>query len=110
MKQRIITKLLKILVQVMILFAILHSGGTTGKPKGIVLTNMNFNSLVLSELEINKCLGNGISILAIMPIFHGFGLGCTFHATLVSGGQRIILPSVNPKSLMKHYLNISLIF
>ena len=89
---------------------ILHSGGTTGKPKGIVLTNMNFNSLVLSELEINKCLGSGISILAIMPIFHGFGLGCTFHATVSSGGTAIILPSVNPKkfdeTLLKYKPNI----
>lgn len=89
---------------------ILHSGGTTGKPKGIVLTNMNFNSLVLSELEINKCLGSGISILAIMPIFHGFGLGCTFHATMSSGGTAIILPSVNPKkfdeTLLKYKPNI----
>ena len=89
---------------------ILHSGGTTGKPKGIVLTNMNFNSLVLSELEINKCLGSGVSILAIMPIFHGFGLGCTFHATMSSGGTAIILPSVNPKkfdeTLLKYKPNI----
>lgn len=89
---------------------ILHSGGTTGKPKGIVLTNKNFNALVLSELEINKCLGNGISILAIMPIFHGFGLGCTFHACMVSGGTAIILPSVNPKkfdeTLLKYKPNI----
>lgn len=89
---------------------ILHSGGTTGKPKGIVLTNMNFNSLVISELEINKCLGSGVSILAIMPIFHGFGLGCTFHATMSSGGTAIILPSVNPKkfdeTLLKYKPNI----
>jgi long-chain acyl-CoA synthetase len=89
---------------------ILHSGGTTGKPKGILLTNMNFNSLVLSELEINKVLGDGISILAIMPIFHGFGLGCTFHACMVSGGTAIILPSVNPKkfdsTLLKYKPNI----
>ena len=89
---------------------ILHSGGTTGKPKGIMLTNMNFNSLVISELEINKVLGDKISILAIMPIFHGFGLGCTFHACMVSGGEAIILPSVNPKkfddTLMKYKPNI----
>ena len=89
---------------------ILHSGGTTGKPKGIVLTNMNFNALVLSELEINKVLGDGISILAIMPIFHGFGLGCTFHACMVSGGTAIILPSVNPKkfdsTVLKYKPNI----
>lgn len=45
-----------------------------------------------------------------MPIFHGFGLGCTFHATLVSGGVAIILPSVNPKkfdeTLLKYKPNI----
>ena len=89
---------------------ILHSGGTTGKPKGIVLTNKNFNALVLSELEINKCLGPGMSILAIMPIFHGFGLGCTFHACMSSGATAIILPSVNPKkfdeTLLKYKPNI----
>lgn len=89
---------------------ILHSGGTTGKPKGIVLTNLNFNALVLSELEINKILGDGISILAVMPIFHGFGLGCTFHATMVSGGEAIILPNLSPKTfdqtLLKYKPNI----
>ncbi len=89
---------------------ILHSGGTTGTPKGIMLTNMNFNSLVLSELEINKVLGDSVSILAIMPIFHGFGLGCTFHACLVSAGHAIILPSVDPKkfdaTLLKYRPNI----
>lgn len=89
---------------------ILHSGGTTGTPKGIMLTNMNFNSLVLSELEINKVLKSKISILAIMPIFHGFGLGCTFHACMCSGGEAIILPSVDPKkfdsTLLKYRPNI----
>ncbi len=90
--------------------AILHSGGTTGTPKGIMLTNMNFNSLVFSELEINKVLKSGISMLAIMPIFHGFGLGCTFHACFSSGGHAIILPSVDPKkfdmTILKYRPNI----
>ena len=76
---------------------ILHSGGTTGKPKGIVLTNKNFNAVALGLLEINKTLGPGISVLSIMPIFHGFGLGCTFHAVNISGGHAIILPSFSPK-------------
>ena len=77
--------------------AILHSGGTTGKPKGIVLTNKNFNALALGLLEVNKVMGPNVSTLSIMPIFHGFGLGCTTHAVHISGGETIILPTVNPK-------------
>lgn len=76
---------------------ILYSGGTTGKQKGIVLTNNNFNSLVISGVEINKTLKNGRSILGIMPIFHGFGLGCTFHSCFSFGAEAIILPTVDPK-------------
>lgn len=76
---------------------ILYSGGTTGSPKGVLLTNMNFNSLALSGVEINKALGSGVSILAIMPIFHGFGLASNFHVAFVSGSTAIILPSVNPR-------------
>lgn len=76
---------------------ILYSGGTTGKQKAIVLTNKNFNALALSLLEINKTMGKGVSTLSIMPIFHGFGLGCTFHAVNISGGKAIILPTFSPK-------------
>ena len=85
--------------------AILYSGGTTGKSKGIILTNNNFNSLILSELSINKVLTHGTSMLAIMPIFHGFGLGCTFHACFVSGARAIILPSVDPKKFDEVLIN-----
>ena len=89
---------------------ILYSGGTTGKQKAIVLTNKNFNALALSLLEINKVLGPGVSTLSIMPIFHGFGLGCTFHAVNISGGHAIILPSFSPKEfdsiILKYKPNI----
>ncbi len=76
---------------------LLHSGGTSGKPKGIVLTNGNFNSVALGLLEGVGDMGPGVSTLSIMPIFHGFGLACTFHAVNMSGGHAIILPTVNAK-------------
>ena len=76
---------------------ILHSGGTTGKPKFVCLTNSNFNSVALGLLELNQVMGPGVSTLSIMPIFHGFGLACTFHAVNISGGEAIILPSVSPR-------------
>ena len=67
--------------------AILYSGGTTGKPKGIILTNINFNAL--AEQGIVMCGGGlkaGDSVLAIMPVFHGFGLGICIHTVMYLGG------------------------
>ncbi len=76
---------------------ILHSGGTSGVPKAVLLTNKNFNSVALGLLESVEDMGPGVSTLSIMPIFHGFGLACTFHAVNISGGRAIILPTVNAK-------------
>ena len=80
---------------------ILHSGGTTGKPKGIVLSSESFNYIAASELEVCKDLSEGISVLSAMPIFHGFGLGSTIHAPLYVGGTCKLLPQLNPKKFGK---------
>ena len=89
---------------------ILHSGGTTGKPKGIELTNKNMNAVVLEGIEANKVLGPGVTLLGIMPIFHGFGLAISFHSTFSIGGHAIMLPSVSPKTfdetILKYKPNI----
>lgn len=77
---------------------ILHSGGTTGKPKGIELTNKNLNAVVLEGIETNKVLGPKVTLLGIMPIFHGFGLAISFHSSFSCGAHAIILPSVSPKT------------
>lgn len=72
--------------------AILYSGGTTGYPKGIELTNLNFNALAMQGEEMCACLQSGDRILAVMPIFHGFGLGICIHTALCIGCVEILLP------------------
>lgn len=79
---------------------ILYSGGTTGKPKGIVLSNLNFNALALSSLTFVK-IGVGDKILAIMPIFHGFGLGVCVHTCMSVGAQSILIPRFDNKKFHK---------
>ena len=72
---------------------ILQSGGTTGVSKGIVLSNGNFNSLTVQEIIMLKKLEKGDKILAIMPVFHGFGLALSINSMLCLGRQVILIPA-----------------
>ena len=71
--------------------AILFSGGTTGTPKGILLSNRNFIAEGMAVASWGG-IGAGDSILAIMPIFHGFGLGVCVNAAFMAGGKSILVP------------------
>ncbi|NLD19428.1 MAG: long-chain fatty acid--CoA ligase [Clostridiales bacterium] len=72
--------------------AILYSGGTTGTTKGIILTNLNFNSLAMQTIAAGDCVIKGHKMLSIMPIFHGFGLGVCIHTMLVGICRCILVP------------------
>lgn len=80
---------------------ILYSGGTTGKTKGIVLTNMNFNALGAQIVATNPMYRPGDKMLSAMPMFHGFGLGVCIHSILQGAGCCILIPRVNPKDYAK---------
>ncbi len=77
---------------------ILYSGGTTGVTKGILLSNINFNALGLQIAEMSHCFAPGKVMLAVMPIFHGFGLGVSIHSMLVNGGKCILVPRFTAES------------
>ena len=75
---------------------ILYSGGTTGRPKGVCLSDFNFNALALQAREaIQEEFRPGLTILACMPMFHGFGLGINIHAVLIHGVCCILMPNFN---------------
>ena len=81
--------------------AILYSGGTTGTMKGILLSNLNFNALGQQIIATNPMFKPGDKMLAVMPIFHGFGLGVCIHSMLSSGGRCLLIPRFNPESYAK---------
>lgn len=80
---------------------VLYSGGTTGVNKGILLSNLNFNALAAQVIATNPIFKVGDSMLAAMPIFHGFGLGVSIHTMLASGGKCILVPRFTPESYAK---------
>ncbi len=78
---------------------ILYSGGTSGIPKGIRLSDFNFNALSCQAAEaIGVDLGAGRTMLSCMPVFHGFGLGINIHTILTHGAECILMPAFNIKS------------
>ncbi len=79
------------------LAAILYSGGTTGAPKGVMLTNLNFNALGLQATTVIRQAIPGASILSILPIFHGFGLGVSIHTPLSKGMCCVLIPAFSHK-------------
>ena len=88
---------------------ILYSGGTTGVTKGILLSNLNFNALGAQIIATNPIYSIGDKMLAIMPMFHGFGLGVSIHSMLVNGGRCVLVPRFTPQTyaelLRKHKPN-----
>ena len=86
---------------------ILHSGGTTGVPKNIILTNGNFNALVAQAKIVFPKLGVGDRMLTVLPMFHCFGLIVSMHAPLCLGASSILVPQFDAKRIDKLFITNS---
>ena len=76
---------------------ILHSGGTSGKPKHVVIQNRAFIYAAKAEQIALSNLRPKDHVLAIMPNFHGFGLSALMHTPLVIGCVTVLVPRFNSK-------------
>ena len=76
---------------------ILHSGGTSGIPKNVVLQNRAFILGAEQEETVLKKLNPGDSCLGIMPNFHGFGISVLMHTPLTLGCYTILVPQIDSK-------------
>lgn len=82
---------------------ILYSGGTTGKPKGVVISNYSFNAQALqSKYTEPEALEPENAFLTFLPNFHAFGIGICTHTPLYNGMRAILIPQFNAKKFKKY--------
>ncbi|WP_293002900.1 long-chain fatty acid--CoA ligase [Nevskia sp.] len=80
------------------LFGIFYTGGTTGAPKGVMLTHLNITSSALSLLA-EGAFPDGAVGLHAAPMFHLAGMMMTT-GLLLRGGQHVMLPMFRPESVI----------
>ena len=79
---------------------LLYTSGTTGKPKGVMLTHGNLASNAASAVEAMR-LGAEHRLLACLPSFHTFAITGTMLAPLAAGGSIVTLPRFDPEGVLK---------
>ncbi len=78
----------------------IYSGGTTGIAKGIMLSHFN---VVANAHQIAAWghLNENERILAVLPLFHGYGMNVTMNAPILSGMEIVLLPKFSAKGMAK---------
>jgi long-chain acyl-CoA synthetase len=80
------------------LFAIFYTGGTTGKPKGVMLSHSGFVGNAMAMRELGLC-PDGCRMLVVAPLFHLAGAAALLMAML-AGGTAVIAPSFDPTLIL----------
>lgn len=79
--------------------ALLYTSGTTGRPKGALLTHANLvhNAEVLvAEWGFTK----GDALLHMLPLFHTHGLFVASHCVLAAGASMVLLPAFDVSAVL----------
>lgn len=79
------------------LAVIMYSGGTTGAPKAVMLSNLNINAESICDATMIRQVVPGATVLSILPLFHCFGLGVCIHTPLCKGMECILIPAFSHK-------------
>jgi long-chain acyl-CoA synthetase len=78
---------------------ILYTSGTTGDPKGVMLTHKNLHSNAEACLALFD-LTSEDRIVTVLPVFHIFCMTVCMNASILSGATMLLLPKFSPKDVI----------
>lgn len=81
--------------------AITYTGGTTGIPKGVMMTNDSMNAVAINFRYSGLYYNRSDRFLGIIPIFSAYGLVCGLHMPLVLGVTMVLVPNFKPQTMGK---------
>ena len=81
--------------------ALQYTGGTTGVPKGAMLTHFNLvSNAVMCAEWLNARAGSEV-FLTVLPLFHIYGMTASMNVAVYSAGAMVLLPRFEPKEVMQ---------
>ena len=77
-----------------------YTGGTTGVPKGAMLTHQNISANARQVVAIDPAAGARDMIMGVLPLFHVFANVCVLNRTVITGGCIAMLPRFEAKQAL----------
>ncbi|MBM4322658.1 MAG: long-chain fatty acid--CoA ligase [Deltaproteobacteria bacterium] len=80
---------------------VIYSGGTTGVAKGIMLSQYNLVANAHQNIAWAN-LTDEQGVLAVIPLFHGFGMSVIMNSAVKAGGEIFLMPRFSAKAVAKN--------
>ncbi|WLR44134.1 long-chain-fatty-acid--CoA ligase [Bacillus carboniphilus] len=78
-----------------------YTGGTTGSPKGVMLTHENLVSNTMMNVQWLNCEKGEESILGVVPFFHVYGMTTVMNISVMNAYKMVLLPKFDVKEVLK---------
>lgn len=79
-----------------------YTGGTTGRPKGVMLTHFNLVANVeMCKMWMYKLNGEEQVVLGVLPFFHVYGMTTVMNLSILYGSMMVLLPKFEVEEVLK---------